>query len=127
MKKFTIALLIIAAAASLSFADEGESAAAAAPAKKVVTDVNLQTADPDYVSGKVVEVMPSDDFRMKPKIVVADQGGNTVEFVVKTLAVIYDASGALVALDEIQKGANVQVHYRPIGGAREATSIKVTK
>jgi hypothetical protein len=112
---------------SFSFADEGESAAPAAPAKKVVTDVNLQTADQDAVTGKVVEVMPADDFRMKPKIVVADQGGNNVEFVVKTLAVIYDASGALLALDEIQKGSNVEVHYRPISGAREATSIKVTK
>lgn len=130
MKKIAIALLLLAVAASVAFADAGESsapAALAAPAKKVITDVSLRTADADVVTGKVVEVLPSDDTRSKSKIIVADAGGATIEFIVKTLAVIYDASGALLALDEIKKGANVQVHYRPVANAKEATSIKVTK
>ena len=127
MKKVAILMLVSLIAVPCVFADEGESAAPAAPAKKIITDVTLRTADPDYVTGKVVEVLPSDETRSKAKIVVADQGGTTIEFIVKTLAVVYDASGALLALDEIQKGSNVQVHYRPIANAKEATSIKVTK
>ena len=103
MKKIAIFILVSLIASPCVFADEGESAATVAPAKKIITDVSLRTADAEYVTGKVVEVLPSDDTRSKSKIIVADQGGNTIEFIVKTLAVVYDASGALLALDEMDR------------------------
>jgi len=74
----------------------------------------------------VASITPSSLRQVKSKIAITDQSGNEVEFVVKALAVIYDAGGSLLALDELTAGQKVQVNYRlKAGNIKEATSIKV--
>ena len=64
----------------------------------------------------------------RAKLVIADQGGNEIEFMVKTLAVIYDTDGNMLSFDSLQQGAKVRVNYRILFGDRkEATAIKVLK
>jgi hypothetical protein len=126
MKKITMLVLMFLAAAPMAFADEGE--AAQAQPRKVITETILKMEDPDYVSGKVVNILPSDMGRSRAKITVADKDGVEAEFDVKVLAVIYDTKGSLVSLDDIALGTDVEVHYRTLGdNKREATSIKVLR
>lgn len=154
MKKTIMAVLVWGAAFSYAFADAGveeavvpaapvaenvaaapaaESAAAApaeavsAEAKKVITDTTLRSEEAQSIIGKVDSIMPADLLtRPKSKITITDESGNQVEFTVKPLAVIYDMSGKIVALDEVSSGRKVQVHYKMLGGdAKEASSIKI--
>ena len=142
MRKITIVFLMFAAAFSFAFADEGEEApaspAVAAPVMqaepqqqqpaKAVKEAILKTVDPDQMVGKVADILPSDLTRPKSKLIVADENGNETEFSVKTLAVIYSENGTMMALSELQKGAEVQVNYRTIKDkVKEATSIKIIK
>jgi hypothetical protein len=72
--------------------------------------------------------MPSSLMQPKAKLVVSDQGGNEIEFRIKTLAVIYDANGVLMSFDSISQGSRVQVNYKiRSGDIKEATSIKVLR
>jgi hypothetical protein len=151
MKKiFAIGLALMVSTAIVAFADEGEmeepanvapaiiqSSTASAPVSqpaeapqrgKIVSETTLSTADPEYMLGIVKCVMPSSLMQPKARLVVSDQGGNDVEFRIKTLAVIYDANGALMSFDSISQGSRVQVNYRTKGGdIKEATSIKVLR
>jgi len=141
MKKTTafslLAMVLIAASA---YADAGETEtkpeaavemkpAAPPPAKapgKVVSDTSLVTADRDFVTGKVVSVLPSDITRPKGKLVIADRNGAQTEFQMKALAVIYDSKGALMSLTDLRGGQTVRVNYKMIDGKNaEATSVKV--
>jgi hypothetical protein len=61
-------------------------------------------------------------------LVISDQGGNEIEFTVKTLVVIYDTAGNILSFDSLQQGTKVRVNYRILFGDRkEATAIKVLK
>ena len=142
MRKIAIVLLMLAATFSFAFADEGEEApaspAAAAPAMqaepqqrqptKAAREAILKTVDPDQMSGKVADILPSDLTRPKSKLIIVDESGNEAEFSVKALAVIYSENGTMMALNEFQKGAEVQVNYRTIKDkVKEATSIKIIR
>jgi hypothetical protein len=95
---------------------------------KVIKEAILKTVDPDQVTGKVIDILPSDLTRPKSKLIIADENGNETEFSVKALAVIYSENGTMMALNELQKGAEVQVNYRTIKDkAKEATSIKIIR
>ena len=153
MKKIITAAIILTAAASLSFADEGEQTktqtqpqaeAQAVPqvqsqsqaepqvkesAKKIVTDVNLRTGSPDSVKGKVESVTPADLLtRPRSAMSIVDSAGRTVNFVVKALAVVYDSTGRILTLNSVKPSDEVQVNYiTKADKSKEASSIKVLK
>jgi len=151
-----ISLTIVMAIAVVAFADEGEmdepsnvapaiiqappetapvsqpAAAprpAAAPGKtRTVSETTLRTADEQYMQGSVSCIVPSSIMQHRAKIVIKDQNGDEIEFTVKTLAVIYDPTGAIMSLDKLQQGTKVRIHYKGAGeNARMATSIKVLR
>ncbi len=133
MKKMVIAILMLAGCASFSFADEGEQPAAQeatqeAP-KKVIKEVTLRTGATDFITGKVDSIMPADLLtRPRSKIVIVDGSGNSREFVIKALAVIYDSTGRLLTLDDVQPAQEVQVNYiTRADRTREAAAIKILK
>lgn len=153
MKKTISLALILTLAASLSFADSGEQAKVQAqpqvesqpapqapvqaqaatqaqePGRKVITDVNLRTGAQGSVKGKVESVTPA-DLLTKPRssIVIVDEAGKTVNFVVKALAVVYDATGQILTLNNVKPSDNVQVNYiTKADKSKEAASIKVLK
>ncbi len=133
MKKVITAILILAGCASFSFADEGVEPAAREAAqeasKKVVREVTLRTGAADFVTGKVDSVMPADLLaRPRSKIVIVDDSGNSREFAIKALAVIYDSNGSFLALDDVQPAQKVQINYiTKADRTREATAIKILK
>jgi len=154
-KRIVLSLSILILSAAISSADEGDPSvpetvsqpvavpaavatpaapapvvstpvAAAPAAQKVITETILRDDNSESVVGTVASITPSSLRQVKSKIAITDQSGNEVEFVVKALAVIYDAGGSLLALDELTAGQKVQVNYRlKTGNIKEATSIKV--
>ncbi|MCX5678980.1 MAG: hypothetical protein NTY76_07765 [Candidatus Omnitrophica bacterium] len=129
MRKLIIAMLILAGTASFSFADEGEQSAAQEAPKKVIKEVTLRTGSTDFVTGKVDSVMPADLLtRPRAKIVIVDGSGNSQEFAIKTLAVIYDSTGRFLTLSDVHPAQEVQVNYiTKADKTREAASIKILK
>jgi len=141
MKKMIIAILMLAGCASFSFADEGEQPAAQEAAqeatqeaaqeapKKVIKEVTLRTGATDFITGKVDSVMPADLLtRPRSKIVIVDDSGNSREFVIKALAVIYDSNGSFLTLNDVQPAQEVQVNYiTKADRTREAAAIKILK
>lgn len=150
MKKiFAISIVFLAVYSSICFADEGETdMSAPAPAsvaeevvapmsapvaqapvtagKRVIKEMTLESADPNFVVGTVAEVYPSGLGRPIAKIVIVDANGERIEFPVRPLAVIYDSTGAIFAIDQLREHAKVQVNFRTRrDGVREATSIKI--
>lgn len=78
--------------------------------------------------GSVVCIVPSGLMQPRARLIIAEQGGNEIEFTIKTLAVIYNTAGNILSFDSLQQGAKVQVNYRALsGGFKEATAIKVLK
>lgn len=128
MKKVIITILILAGSVSFSFADEGEQSPAQEAPKKVIKEVTLKTAAADFITGKVDSVMPADLTRPRSKIVIVDGAGNSHEFVIKALAVIYDSTGRFLTLDDVCPAQEVQVNYiTKADGTREAAAIKILK
>jgi hypothetical protein len=96
--------------------------------RRTISETTLRTADEQFVTGSVREIMPSSLMQPRARITIADTSGKETEFTVKTLAVIYDPTGAIMSLDKLQEGTKVQVNYRAgPGGVNEATSIKVLR
>ena len=144
MKKSLLLILILGLFVSYAFADEGEEASpiqapvstpvatasenAAAPVR-VIREVTLREATPDFVIGKVETILPAEPFvRPRSKIAILDNAGNRSEFVVKALVVIYDASGKFLSLNNVQQGQEVQINYiQKADGTREAASIRILK
>ncbi len=130
MRKAIITILVVAAAASLAFADEGEQAAPDRQPKKVILkEVILRTDGTGFVAGKVDSVTPADLLtRPKSRIGITDQAGNSSEFVVKALAVIYDSKGRFLTLNDIQPGQEVQVNYiTKSDDIKEAVAVRILK
>lgn len=129
MKRAIIIILMLTAAASFSFADEGEQAAAQEAPRKVIKEVTLKTGTSDFVTGKVNCVLPADLLtRVRSKIVVVDGTGNPNEFVIKALAVIYDSTGRFLSLNDIKEGQEVQVNYiKKSDNTNEAVAIRILK
>lgn len=149
MKKIMISAIILTMAAAFSFADEGEQETppaqaqvqekvqAQAPepaqeeeaAKKVIKEVTLRTGTSDSVTGKVASVNPADPLtKPRSNIVIIDSAGEAVDFVVKTLAVVYDSTGRFLSLDDVRPEQEVQVDYiKKPGKVKEAAAIKILK
>ena len=133
MKRAIVTMLMLTGLVSFSFADEGEQSSAQEIAqetpKKIVKDATLRTGGTDFITGKVDGIMPADLLtRPRSKIVIVDGSGNSHEFVVKALAVIYDPAGRFLALDDVRPAQEVQVNYiTRFDGTREAVSIKILK
>lgn len=146
MKRSLLLMLILALTVSYAFADDATEEAppqivpvsapaaapivkTAAPAGRIIREVTLREATPDFVIGKVECVLPSDIFiRTRSRITILDNAGNSSEFVVKALVVIYDASGKFLSLNNIQPGQEVQINYiAKSDGTREAASIRILK
>lgn len=153
IKIFAIIILSFAVT-SFAFADVGEvaeEAAQAAPAavapqvsapaavtatetvtttaaSRKIRDTSLRDAGCESVTGVVECVLPSGIMRPRARITITDQAGARYEFIIKTLAVIYDPDGALMSLCDIGEGAKVQINYRVRpSGVNEATAIKVIR
>jgi hypothetical protein len=95
---------------------------------RTIRETDLRTECQESVMGSVVCIVPSGLMQPRAKLIIADQGGNEIEFTVKTLAVIYDIAGNILSFDSLRQGAKVQVNYRILSGDyKEATAIKVLK
>jgi hypothetical protein len=96
--------------------------------RRTVRETDLRTDCQESVTGTVSCIVPSSLMQPRAKLVLAEQGGNEIEFTIKTLAVIYDTAGNILSFDSLQQGSKVQVNYRALsGGCKEATAIKVLK
>jgi hypothetical protein len=61
-------------------------------------------------------------------IVVVDKGGKKTSIEVKSDTVIYDEAGKTIALESVQKGANVTIEYREAKETvKKAESIELTE
>jgi hypothetical protein len=99
-----------------------------ATGRRTIRETDLRTDCQESVTGTVSCVTPSGLMQPRAKLVIADQGGNEIEFTIKTLAVIYDTAGNILSFDSLQQGSKVQVNYRVLSGdCKEATAIKVLK
>lgn len=154
MKKiFALGIIVIASmiAVSYIYADAGEEEPAnVAPAiiqapkvpaatqpecrpavqagRRTIRETDLRTECQESIAGTVSCIVPSGLMQPRAKLVLADQGGNEIEFTIKTLAVIYDTAGNILSFDSLQQGSKVQVNYRVLSGdCKEATAIKVLK
>lgn len=155
MTKIIISVMMFMMAATFSFADEGEQKQAPdeaqvqaqtpapeqiqapapveaqeqASAKRVIKEVTLRTGTSDSITGKVESVKPADTLtRPRSNIVIVDSAGEAVEFVVKSLAVVYDQAGRFLSLDDVRPEQEVQVDYiKKAGKVKEAASIKILK
>jgi hypothetical protein len=95
---------------------------------RTLRETDLRMECQEAVTGSVVCIVPSGLMQPRAKLIIADQGGNELEFTIKTLAVIYNAAGDILSFDSLQQGAKVQVNYRALYGDRkEAIAIKVLK
>jgi hypothetical protein len=148
MKKIMISVIMLTMLSAFSFADEGEQESpppaqiqekaqteASEPAqkeetaKKVIKEVTLRTGTSDSVTGKVASIDPADPLtKPRSNIVIVDAAGEAVDFVVKTLAVIYDSTGRFLSLDDVKPEQEVQVDYiKKPGKVKEAAAIKILK
>ena len=129
MKKTIIAALMITAAVSFAFADEGEQTAPGKTPKRVIKEVTLRTDSTDSIVGKVDSVTPADLLTTpRSKIQVTDSAGKCNEFKVKALAVIYDSTGRFLSLDSVQPGQEVQINYiKQSDGTSEAVAVRMLK
>jgi hypothetical protein len=109
-------------------APQAECHPAAQTGRRTIRETDLRTECQQSVTGTVSCIVPSCLMQPRAKLTIADQGGNEIEFTVKTLAVIYDTAGKILSFDSLQQGAKVQVNYRTLSGdCKEATAIKVLK
>jgi hypothetical protein len=117
MKKIIFAVMICAIAAS----------AAAEDAKVVKKDYELKGQEGQLVVGALKVVVPSDLTRPTTGLIITDKDGKDVEFVVKPLAVVYNAvDGTMLNLRDIPAGEVVQVSYKTTSeGSRQAMAVKV--
>ena len=143
MKKAIVFALVLTAAASFAFADEGEESLSQAQTqvqqqaqpqaqeaeKVIVKEVTLNTGASGFVTGKVAGVMPADMLtRPKSRVVIIDDAGNSNEFTVKALAVVYDSAGNFLSLNDVKRDQEVQVNYMVRSDkAKEAVAIKILK
>ncbi|MBU1038573.1 MAG: hypothetical protein KJ994_05925 [Candidatus Omnitrophica bacterium] len=97
--------------------------------KKVTRKVTLRTGASNSLTGKVESVTPADVLtRPRSNIVIVDSAGEAVNFVVKSLAVVYDQAGRFLSLDDVHPEQEVQVDYiKKPGKVKEAASIKILK
>ncbi len=101
---------------------------AAQTGRRTIRETDLRTDCQESVTGTVSCIVPSSLMQPRAKLVIADQGGNEIEFTIKTLAVIYDTAGNILSFDSLQQGMKIRVNYRALsGGCKEATAIKVLK
>jgi accessory colonization factor AcfC len=134
MKRLIVTTLMLTAAVSFSFADEGEQSRPQAPqaqetSTKTVKEATLRTGDSNFVTGKVDSVTGA-DLLTKPRsrIVIVDGSGKSDEFAVKALAVIYDSTGRFLTLDNVRPGQEVLINYIARSGrTKEVVSIKILK
>jgi len=129
MRRSIIVILTLIAAASFSFADEGEQSTAKEAPKRVIKEATLRTGASDFFTGKVDCILPAGFLaRTRAKIIVVDGSGNSNEFVVKALAVIYDLNGRFLTLNDIQPGQEVRIDYiKKDDNTKEAVSIRSLK
>ncbi len=142
MKKAMISILVISAAVSFAFADEGEESQPQAaarvtqraqpqaqePGKIIVKDVTLNTGATGLTTGKVSSVTPADLTRPKSKLSIVDAAGNVTDFTVKALGVVYDTTGNFLTLNEVKPDQEVQVNYiEKSNKTKEAAAIKILK
>ena len=124
MRTITIVMVMLIAAGPVAFADAGVDTGT----RRIIKDFTLESADPDYITGKVVCVVPAELMRPKAELIVADDSGAETCFTVKVLAVIYNTAGKMLSLDQLAPGTPVQVNYRPLScDVKEATSVKVLR
>jgi hypothetical protein len=81
------------------------------------------------VVGKVASVTVADPAKAtKSEIVVTEENGKTITFLVKTTTTIYDTDLKAIVLDKITKDQKVRVKYMiSKEGVGEATAIYVMK
>ena len=132
MKKIMLSIMMLTMVAGLSFADEGEQEKAQPQeqeiAKKVVKEVTLRTGTTESVTGKVESVKPADLLtRPRSSMVIVDTAGKTVEFAVKSLAVVYDQAGHFLSLDDVRPEQEVRVDYIQKDGKAKVAAAAMSK
>jgi len=123
MKKTLLTLLILTFAASLCFAQQPMKPAAPVAAAPAATPPASMKA---FV-GKVESISLADAAKgTKSEIVVVNEAGKKLTFLVKSTATIYDAASKTITLDKIKKDDKVRVKYMTSKeGVEEATSLRI--
>ncbi len=123
MKKILFALLAVAFAASLCFAQESEeSSSQSAPP--------LSQSETKSFTGRVNSVSVGNvDVGTKPQIaVVDDHGQNNPSFVIDSRTLIADKDGNILALTDVKNKSKVTVTYTTdADGTNKAQSIKLVE
>jgi len=93
----------------------------------VKTDFMLKGSEAFSITGTVRSVIPADLTRPNSGIVITGTDGKDVEFEVRPLAVVYQASdGKLLSLTEVTPDQRVQVSYMvTYDGKSQATAVKI--
>lgn len=123
MKKILLALIAVAFAGSLCFAQQAQ-----APASKSVQAPAVETKT---LTGKVDSITIGEAPKgakkgVKSELVVMDNNGQKVSFVVKSGTPVTDKDGKTITLNDIKKDNKVTVEYTTkSGGTNKAQSIKL--
>jgi hypothetical protein len=120
MKKILFALLAIAFASSLCFAQPAQAPVSKPTPSPVVTQT---------LTGKVDSVTIGDATKgMKSELIVVADNGQKLNFLVKSGTPITDKDGKAVTLSDIKKGSKVTVEYTTkASGTNKAQSIKLVE
>lgn len=121
MKKIFFALLAVVFASPLCYAQQAAMPVKQAQVKPVV--------ESKIAAGKVVSVSLADPSKgTKSEIVVADESGKDLTFLVKATTTIYDSTSATIALEKIKKDDKVKVKYlTSTEGVNTASSIHLVQ
>jgi hypothetical protein len=123
MKKILFALLAVAFAASLCFAQESEESSASQSGPPVFQ------AETKSFTGKVYSVSAGNaDEGTKPQITVTDDNGQNLIFVIDSGVLIADNDGNILTPADIKNDSKVTVTYTTdADGTNKAQSIKATE
>lgn len=88
-------------------------------------DVRQERAQ--VLEGTVKSVVPADLQRINPALIMADEGGNEVEFKLRPSCVAFSAAtGKIMSLKELVPGTKVRVSFETMrSGSLRASVIKV--
>lgn len=125
MRRIALVLFILMFAGSFCFAQE--PAKPATPATPATPAVPKSQVEAKTFVGKVESISLADAAKgTKSEIVVIDEAGKKIDFVVKATATIYDATSSAITLDKIKKDEKVKIKYKTTKeGVELAMSIHV--
>ena len=125
MKRIILAVVILMVGSRLCLAQ----APVQPPMKAVVAKKAAKEVTGKVFVGKVVSVSIADPVKAtKSEIVVVDEAGKKMAFLVKTTTTVYDPAWQALTIEKVKKDEKVKVKYATTKeGVEEAISIHLMK